>query len=363
LPGDVFGPIIQKLGDAKWYESQNARGEPGLIDPSEPKMVQRLRTELRVRHLALKTEKAYVQWVVRFIERFSIAADSDWSEVGSDQVKTFLTELAVEGKVAASTQNQALSALLFVFKNLLDRKLAIVDAVRAKKPQRLPVVLSPSEIEQVFLMLQGNDLLMGRLLYGTGMRGKELVRLRVKDLDFERDQIVIRDGKGQKDRVTLLPELIRDELIELVERRRRLHELDLAAGQGAVYLPLALAKKYPKAATQFGWQYVFAADRLSRDPRSGAFRRHHVHDDTFSNAFKLARNTSRLRKPATPHSLRHSFATHLLESGIDIRTVQQLLGHKDVNTTMIYTHVLRDGVARVKSPLDSLVSPTSRKPR
>jgi integron integrase len=360
LPIDAFAEIEHKLREI--IDRERRSGDAGVINEKEPQMVQRLRRETRLRHMAIKTEQAYAQWVSRFIRRFSVPDDSTWEEMNGGHVRTFLTELAVEGNVAASTQNQALCALLFVFTHLLDRKLEPIDAVRAKKPDRLPVVLSEEEIEQVFQGLSGRNLLMGKLLYGSGMRVQEMVRLRVKDVDFDRGQIVVRDGKGQKDRITLFPELIRDEMRELISGRSQLHERDLLAGQGAVYLPYALARKYSNAETEFAWQYVFAAERLSRDPRSGSMRRHHLHEDTFPDAFKIAVRMARLSKPATPHSLRHSFATHLLEAGVDIRTVQQLLGHKDVATTMIYTHVLRDGVAKVTSPIDRLMG-KPKKPR
>ncbi len=243
LPLDAFPAIKTKLASLRDREMQS--GDAGISDPLEPPIIQQLRKEIRLRHLALKTEQAYAQWIMRFMRRFSIANDSSWSEISGKHVREFLTELAVEGNVAASTQNQALSALLFVFQRLLDRKLEPIDAVRAKKPERLPSVLSEDEINEIFRFLLGRDLFMGRLLYGSGMRGKELVRLRIKDIDFDRGQIIIRDAKGQKDRATLFPKSLRDEMQDIIDQRRRLYELDLAAGTGAVYLPFALARKYP----------------------------------------------------------------------------------------------------------------------
>ncbi len=345
----VEHPAVEDLG----------QGDPGVIDPNEPWMA-KFRAEVRVRHLALATESAYVNWLNRFSARFGIISQNDWQAVQNGQVRTFLTELAVDGNVSASTQNQAFSALLFVFKHILKKPLDSTDVVRAKKPERLPLVLAKEEIEKLFLFLYGIDLLIARLLYGSGLRIKECLRLRVKDVDFAQNHILIRDGKGQKDRVTLLPTTVRDELELWMETRRKQQATDIEAGHGRVFLPYALARKWPNAAIEFGWQYVFAANRLSRDPRSGKVRRHHLHSDALQSRFKSAVAAAGLRKPATPHTLRHCFATHLLEAGVDIRTIQQLLGHKDVATTMIYTHVMRHGVADVQSPLDRLAETKER---
>lgn len=342
-------------------------GDPGIIDPQAPWIIQKLRAELRVRHLALATETAYVTWITRFSQSARVATEQDWQAVTSQQVRDFLTQLAVEGNVAASTQNQAFSALLFVFRHILKKPLQADDVVRAKKPERLPLVLSPEEVQRLFLYFDGIDLLIARLLYGCGLRIKECLRLRIKDVDFAMNQIIVRDGKGQKDRVTLLPATIREELERHIEVRRRQHESDLANGQGVVFLPHALARKWPAAEREFAWQYVFAARRVSRDPRTGRMRRHHLHQDAMQDRFKMAVQAARIPKPATPHTLRHCFATHLLEAGVNIRTIQQLLGHKDVATTMIYTHVMRRGVSGIESPLDRLVgkmgSPATRKPK
>ncbi len=334
-------------------------GEPGVIDPNEPWVIQLLRTELRVRHLSLATEKAYAQWITRFSGRYNLRTEADWLAVGSFQVREFLSQLAVDGKVAASTQNQAFSALLFVFTHILKRDLDANDVIRAKRPERLPMVLAEEEIEQLFSFMEGTELLMCRMLYGTGMRSNECLRLRIKDIDFSMNQILLHSAKGAKDRAAILPDCVRDELAQRIERRRRQHEQDVADGYGAVYLPFALARKYPNAEREFGWQYFFSALRLSRDPRSGRVRRHHLHKDWLSERFKVAVKAARLSKPATPHTLRHSFATHLLEAGVDVRTIQQLLGHKDLKTTMIYTHVMRSGVTGVMSPLDRLNSKTT----
>ncbi len=275
--------------------------------------------------------------------------------MGAAEVEAFLTHLAVAGRVAASTQGQAKSALLFLYREVLACELPWLDnIVEAKAPRRLPVVLTRSEVDAILVRLRGDHRLVGRLLYGCGLRIMECLRLRVKDIDFERNEILIRDGKGFKDRVTMLPASVAGALGEHLARVRAIHEQDVGAGVGPVYLPYALERKYPGAGREWGWQYVFPSDRLSEDPRAGCCRRHHVQDQAFQRAMKLAVRGAGLTKPATPHSLRHSFATHLLESGYDIRTVQELLGHSDVSTTMIYTHVLNRGGRGVVSPIDQM---------
>jgi integron integrase len=274
-------------------------------------------------------------------------------EHGSARGEAFLTHLAVEGNVAAATQNQALSALLFLYKEVLGLDLPWLDNVtRAKRPQRLPVVMTRDEVHAVLDRMEGGYGLMARLLYGTGMRLMECVRLRVKDVDFARGEILVRDGKGAKDRVTMLPQSLVSALQSHLQQRRALFDDDIRAGKAAVYLPHALAQKYPSAPTEWGWQYVFPSGSYSIDPRSGAERRHHLDEKLLQRAMKRAVQAAGLAKPATPHTLRHSFATHLLEAGYDIRTVQELLGHSDVSTTMIYTHVLNKGGRGVTSPLD-----------
>lgn len=282
--------------------------------------------------------------------------------MGGAEVEAFLTHLAVEGGVSAATQSQALSALLFLYREVLGVDLPWLDNVtRAKKPQRLPTVLSPAEVAAALGRMEGTHALMARLLYGTGMRLMECVRLRVKDLDFGRRETMIRDGKGAKDRVTVLPETLLSPLAAHLEKGRRLYDDDRAAGKAEVWLPDALARKYPNAATEWGWQYVFCSGSYSFDPRSGRERRHHMDEKLLQRAMKRAVAAAGLTKPATPHTLRHSFATHLLQNGYDIRTVQELLGHADVATTMIYTHVLNRGGRGVVSPLDqSGLSPLAR---
>ncbi|GHU19735.1 integron integrase [Betaproteobacteria bacterium] len=275
--------------------------------------------------------------------------------MGAVEVEAFLTHLAVQENVAAATQNQALSALLFLYREVLGVDLPwLENVVRAKRPARLPVVLTRREVAAVLDRIQGTHGLMVRLLYGTGMRLMECVRLRVKDVDFERAEILIRDGKGGKDRVTMLPQALFAPLQAHLQTRRRLYDDDSAREMASVYLPDALARKYPEAATDWGWQYIFVAGSYSVDPRSGKERRHHMDEKLLQRAMKKAVLAAAIVKPATPHTLRHSFATHLLEEGYDIRTVQELLGHADVSTTMIYTHVLNKGGRGVASPLDSL---------
>jgi integron integrase len=349
---------------SKWVEKEKVaanelmeHGEqaPGLIDPNEPLVIQRLRAKIRAEHLALKTEKAYATWAQRFIRRFSLAKDSDWTDVSDANVETFLTELAVERNVSASTQNQAFAAILYVFRKVLRRELKSIDAVRAKRPQNIPLVLTVDETQLLIEKLHSIDRMIVSLLYGSGMRLNEALRLRIKDIDFDRKQISIHDAKGMKDRIAILPRTISKSLQEQVEIRRLQHELDTREGHGGVYLPFALATKYPKARMEFSWQYLFAASKISRDPRSGEFRRHHKSENSFGRAFTAAVRMAELSKPAHSHTMRHSFATHLLDFGSDIRTIQELLGHADVSTTMIYTHVSKNGPSGVTSPLDRLI--------
>lgn len=322
---------------------------PALTHQS-PKLLDLVRHACRVRHFSLRTEDAYHDWARRFI---LFHHKRHPREMAEPEVNAFLTHLAVEGRVAASTQNQALSALLFLYEHVLSQPLDRVQAVRANRPKRLPVVLTRPEVRLLLSKLDGTYRLMGQLMYGSGLRLLECLRLRVKDLDFGRGEIVVREGKGNKDRRTLLPTAVRPPLRAHLDRVKLLHERDLAAGFGRVYLPDALERKLPHAAAEFVWQYVFPSAKMSRDPRSGVVRRHHAHDSAVSKAITDAVRRSGIPKRATSHSLRHSFATHLLEDGYDIRTVQELLGHADVSTTMIYTHVLNKGGRGVTSPLDA----------
>jgi len=318
--------------------------------PPSLRLLDKVRERIRLKHYSIRTEQAYVDWIKRFILFHGKRHPED---MGAPEIVAFLTDLAVERNVAAATQNLARSALLFLYREILVIGLPWLEGVQhAKRPSRLPVVLTRDEVRRVLDRFDGTHRLIGALLYGAGLRIMEGVRLRVKDVDFERREIVVRDGKGAKDRVTMLP---RNALVRLrvhLREVRTLHERDLAEGFGAVYLPAALERKWRNAAREWGWQYVFPASTRSTDPRSGAVRRHHLSDQAFQRAMRQAVRDAGIVKPATPHSLRHSFATHLLESGYDIRTVQELLGHSDVSTTMIYTHVLNRGGRAVVSPLD-----------
>ena len=317
----------------------------------KPKLLDQVRAKIRLKHYSIRTEQAYVDWIRRYI---LFHGKRHPQEMGKPEVEQFLSHLAVERNVAASTQNQALSAILFLYKEVLEKNIGWLDDVeRAKRPARLPVVLTAAEVRAVLAHLEGRHRLMANLLYGAGLRLMECVRLRVKDLDFEYRQITVRDGKGQKDRLTMLPDALAGPLRTHLADVKILHEQDLQEGFGNVYLPFALERKYPNAGREWGWQYVFPASQRSIDPRSNIERRHHLDEQTLQRAFKSAVRASGIAKPASCHSLRHSFATHLLMSGYDIRTVQELLGHKDVSTTMIYTHVLNRGGRGVVSPLDA----------
>ncbi len=315
-----------------------------------PRLLDQVRDRMRVKHYSLRTETSYVDWIKRLILFHGKRHPRD---VGAAEVTAFLTHLAVQRNVAASTQNQALAAILFLYREVLGIDLPwLKDLVRAKRPARLPTVLTRTEVVALLDHLDDSMRLIVRLLYGTGMRLMEVARLRVKDADLQKREITVRDGKGGKDRVTMLPEALVEPLKAHLSMRRIVHERDLQSGRAGVRLPDALAVKYPNAASEWIWQYVFVANRLSVDPRSGDRRRHHVDEKAIQRHVRLAALRAGLSKPVSPHVLRHSFATHLLEAGYDIRTVQELLGHNDVSTTMIYTHVLNRGGRGVISPLD-----------
>ena len=312
-----------------------------------------VRAVIRMRHYSIRTEQTYLQWIKRFIHFHDLRRPE---ELGEAEVARFLSHLAVRDRVAASTQNQALNALVFMYRHVLNRPLGeIIGAVRAKRPQRLPVVLSQDEVRRLFRHLDGVAWLVACLLYGSGLRLMESVRLRVKDLDFDHRAIIVRDGKGAKDRVVTLPDEVIEPLQTHLDWARTLHNKDLAAGMGDVYLPFALARKYPSAGKEWGWQYVFPSRKTSVDPHSGVERRHHLNESVVQKAVKRAVRKAQINKPASCHTLRHSFATHLLERGMDIRTVQEQLGHKDVRTTQIYTHVIQRGGLGVKSPLGEVI--------
>jgi len=314
----------------------------------------RVREAIRYRHYSIRTERTYVEWVRRFVRFHGQRHPRD---MGAPEVRAFLGHLAGEAKVAAATHQQALSALLFLYREVLGIDLPwLVELERPKTPKRLPVVLGHGEVERLLVGLTGTHALMAQLLYGTGMRLMECVRLRVKDVDFERGEILVRDGKGAKDRVTVLPASLTPLLQAHLARVRNLWERDRATGRAGVYMPEALARKYPSAPREWGWFWVFPARALSLDPRTGIERRHHTHEQALQRAIKRALAEAGIAKPATTHTLRHSFATHLLQAGYDIRTVQELLGHSDVSTTMIYTHVLNRGGRGVVSPVDRLAT-------
>lgn len=318
----------------------------------KPKLLEQVRNALRSRHYSIRTEEAYLSWIKRFIlfhhkKHPQYLTDHDISD--------FLTYLALKCNVAASTQNQAVSALVFLYREVLNVDvLHFQSMVSAKKPAKLPTVFDKNEVKRIFLFLDGTPFIMAALLYGSGLRLMECIRLRVKDVDFHYKQITVRDGKGQKDRVTPLPEELTAKLKQHLQKVKLLHRKDIEEGFGQVFLPFALQRKYPNANREYGWQYLFPASKRSKDPRSGQIRRHHLDESVLQRAVKKAIHQANIQKPGSCHTLRHSFATHLLEQGYDIRTVQELLGHKDVRTTMIYTHVLNRGGFAVNSPFDTI---------
>jgi integron integrase len=364
----------------------------GTVSPDEPLLIQEVRKLMRVRHYSKNTERSYISWITRFLchAGVSVAADNENSRgnkselpekydsrflnelraagdeddhiawkyalrsVGEREVRDFLTDLAVTQNVASSTQNQAFSALLFLFRDTLQRDIRFLSAERAKDSIRVPVVLTKEEVSAVLMALDGRQQLFGKLLYGGGLRHYEGLRLRIKDVDLAARQLTIRDGKGAKDRLTVLADSVLPAVRSQIETARQIHSDDIDLGFGEVRLPFAFVKKSPHAARQFEWQYLFPASRFSVDPHNGIVRRHHMHESVFAAALRKAVKAAGLTKKVTPHTLRHSFATHMLQDGADIRTVQELLGHNDVTTTMIYTHVLNRPGLSVRSPLDRL---------
>jgi integron integrase len=315
-----------------------------------PKLLERLRRAIRARHYSPRTEKAYVHWARRYVVFHRMRHPA---QMGAGEIAQFLSALATRGRVAASTQNQALSAILFLYRDVLGIEVDMLqNLVRAKRPVRLPIVLTRDEVQEVMRHLNGTSWLAAALLYGAGLRLMECMRLRVKDVDFAKNEIRVQSGKGQKDRVTVLPEKVRVPLTAHLERVRRMHDQDLRRGAGSVELPFALERKYPRAPWEWGWQWVFPAARFYRCRENGRLRRHHRHESVLQRDMKEAVRRAGIPQPASCHTLRHSFATHLLDSGYDIRTIQELLGHRDVSTTMIYTHVLSRGGMGIRSPLD-----------
>jgi len=320
---------------------------------AKPRLLDQVRAVIRVKHYSIRTEKSYCSWIKQFIRFHNLKHPEDMS---AKEVQVFLTYLAVTRNVSASTQNQALCAILFLYRDVLKIKLEYMDElVRAKRQANIPVVFTCDEAKAVICLLDGTFQLMAQLLYGSGLRLMECVRLRVKDIEFNYKQIYVRNGKGGKDRITVLPEFLLTPLTLHLQNINALHKVYLDNGCGSVHLPFALAKKYPNAETEWGWQYVFPAPAISTDPRSGVKQRHHINEKRLQRAVKKAIRAAGIYKQASCHTFRHSFATHLLESGYDIRTIQELLGHKDIRTTQIYTHVLNKPGIVVNSPLDSWV--------
>ena len=319
-------------------------------EPRPKRLLDQVRDTIRLKHYSYRTEVSYVDWIRQFI----LFHDKRHPrEMGVVEIEAFLTYLAVQANVAASTQNQAFSAILFLYRNVLEIEFEqSIQALRARESRYLPTVLTSEEVWAVIQQLTGTYQLVVQLLYGSGLRLREALNLRVKDVDFGQRQLAIRDAKGRESRVTMLPDRLAQSLQFHLEVMRYQHQQDLAHGYGSVYLPYALERKYPKAEREWGWQFVFSSERLSRDPRSGVTRRHHMHESGLQRAIKQAVNQAKLTKRVSCHTFRHSFATHLLQNGYDIRTIQELLGHKDVKTTMIYTHVLNCGGRGVRSPLD-----------
>jgi integron integrase len=336
-------------------------GGTAASDPFDPDSVMaKMREAIRIKHYSYSTERTYLDWVKRFFEYTStVQGGALRGTPGAADIRDFLSYLAVSRKVSASTQNQAFNALLFLFRNVLNIEIGELNStVRAKRGPKLPVVLTVEEVRQTFSFMEGTSLLMTQLLYGAGLRLMELFRLRIKDIDFGAGLILVRAAKGDKDRSTILPVGIREALRQHLNEVKALHERDLAAGFGEVYLPDALARKYPNAAREWKWQYAFPSAKLSVDPRSGKVRRHHLSEKSIQNTVAAAVRKAGIAKHVTVHTLRHSFATHLLMNGVNIREIQELLGHKNVETTMIYTHVLRDMANAPTSPLDLLLMKT-----
>ena len=348
-----------KLQEVSVRERQGSEGRSieevvGKINPNEPDVIQAMRRSLRLHGKSYNTEKAYIKWVRRFMATRCLQKLSDFDAIGSADVEAFLTDLAVDGGVAASTQDQAFYGLLFLFEHVLKVDLRGINAMRSDKPKLVPTVLSKQEVARLLPAMTGVYSLMAQLLYGCGMRISECLRIRVMDIDFDQMQLRVYNSKGNKSRFVPLPRYLVPNLKSLLQWREGVHEQDLASGEASVWLPDALARKYPNAHREFKWQFLFASHKFSRDPVTGKRHRHHIHRDTFAARLKSAVDQVGIHKPASSHTFRHSFATHLLIDGTDIRTVQELLGHADIRTTMIYTHVLNRPDTKVTSPLDSL---------
>ena len=355
-------PIRSKLQEIAVRERNSSQAGPsieeqvGKINPNEPDVIQQMRRTLRLHAKGYNTEKAYVKWIKRFMKARCITRLVDFEDLGAKDIESFLTDLAVDGNVSASTQSQAFYGLLFLFTHVLKKDVQGIDAIRATKPKLVPTVMSQREVAAVLGEMRGVYSLISKLLYGSGMRISECLRLRVMDIDFDLMQIRVYGSKGKKSRYVPLPKDVVKPLKSLIKWREGLHEQDLAAGTASVWMPDALARKYPNAHREFRWQFVFASDGFSKNPVSGKWHRHHLHASTYSKRLRNAVLDARVQKPVTSHTFRHSFATHLLMGGTDIRTVQELLGHNDVATTMIYTHAIIRNDLNVVSPLDYLLS-------
>ncbi len=323
-----------------------------------PQLLTETKRLIRLKHYSYSTEKTYLQWITRFLEYTRQTEKKETSiMIEAADCKNFLSHLALNERVSSSTQNQAFNAILFLFRNVLCKDMGdLAQTVRAKRGQKLPVVFSMEEVKRLLTCIDGKDLLIAGLLYGSGLRLMELARLRVKDIDMDFNTLTVRSGKGDKDRTTILPAAVKDQLQEHLNVVKKLHEKDLSLGHGEVHLPDALNRKYPAAGKEWAWQYVFPAGNLSVDPRSGLVRRHHISDSVIQEIIRKAIKMAAIPKHGSVHTLRHSFATHLLMNGVNIREVQELLGHKNVETTMIYTHVMRDMSHAPKSPLDALLA-------
>jgi integron integrase len=331
--------MIQIIGKVKMHENK-------------PKLIEEVINYLRLKHYSIRTEEAYVNWIKRFIIYHN---KRNPIEMGDKEIREYLTKLAVKDKVAASTQNQALCAIIFLYKEVLKKKVGeLENMIWSSRPKKLPVVFSKDEVRKVLNNLKGTDWIISNILYGAGLRLIECLRLRIQDIDFTYNQIIVRNGKGDKDRITILPEIVKSVLKEKIKDVQIQHQEDLEKGYGKVYLPFALEKKYPNTNKEIGWQYLFPADKFSEDPIGGVIRRHHISESVIQKAVKTAIGKAGIKKSAGCHTFRHSFATHLLESGTDIRTIQELLGHESLNTTMIYTHIINKGAFGVMSPVDTL---------
>ena len=329
------------------------RNPPKFKPDPQLRLIDQMRQVLRYHHYAYRTEQTYCDWILRYIKFHG--SKTPPKDMGKSEIEAFLSHLATHGSVSASTQRQALNAIVFLYRHVLDKSIEDqLEPIRAKRHPRPPVVMSKVEVQRVLAQMRGNHLLMAKLLYGCGLRLMECVRLRVHDLDFERNRVYVRAAKGDKDRVTMFPKIVQDEMRQHLEKIKLLHDEDLARGQGQVYMPGALSKKYPAAAKEFRWQYVFPSKALSRDPRTGVLRRHHVLESGLQKAVKAAVDKTGITKRVSCHTFRHCFATHLLENGVNIRVVQEVMGHADVKTTEIYTHVMEKDISVVLSPLDML---------